>query len=684
MTGEVIYDTGNPVPSADAYDRHDNTRVFDALLNTLDLSVTGRTGRQLKSWAGYGEDFNQFLINSGFEPAHLTYVDGSPLTVNRPTQLIDRAGSVYRIKMPQTLPYVLTGTWATDSSKLVEVGDQPLREELAAPSGATRIGYDGGTTVQTVKDRLGKVVMATDYTFLKAACDANLNVLVPPGTYDVTTLITVRDNQTITFMPGAIVTQKALGNAGIFSFPAGVKNVLIQGRGSLRGPAYGRVPTPAPVYPQSSGAIRMTGTAANPIVSPTILDLIIEGWDDYGIFSENCQNFKFDYLTIRDNGRDGIRLYGAADGTTNFNRISNISPGFGGVAPNLNVYGITYTRRADPVANPLVTNPPSRRCGAIGNVVLDCPTWKALDTHGGEDILFGWNIVRNAHIAIGIDEGDTTGQTDAPPRRIKAIANDLTRGAGNPGGAGINISSSSAANMGEDCDLSSNTIRGFGGIGTGGLNIAYQRRLQVNGGHLIDSIIAGVNIPSGVRVTGLRLNGLTIKDVLADGATPALAAIAVQAVEASGVIDGLTLVRETGTLTGLSLVAPTAGYGLKLGGEIDQQGTVTLYAANARARVVGGSSVTGASAYCRVTSAGALSNNYGIASVSYVSAGVYDVVLAVDGISTSDLCPIANRRSTSDGSIAAIPTSVNTIRVRTWNAAGAPTDTEFGLVVHGR
>jgi hypothetical protein len=72
-----------------------------------------------------------FLEAMGFEAAHLVYVDGSPLTVLRPTQLIDRAGSVYKVKQPASFPVVLSGTWATDQNLLVDVGDASLRMVLA-------------------------------------------------------------------------------------------------------------------------------------------------------------------------------------------------------------------------------------------------------------------------------------------------------------------------------------------------------------------------------------------------------------------------------------------------------------------------------------------------------------------------------------------------------------------------
>lgn len=130
----TTYNTGNPVPSADARDRYDNSQTFDEVVNgTLD-SYVNRVGNPVKSLAGMNNEFNQFLINSGFEPTHLIYVDGTPLTVARPTQLIDRAGSVYRVKMPAVFPVNLSGSWSADQVLLVEVSENALRQELANTS----------------------------------------------------------------------------------------------------------------------------------------------------------------------------------------------------------------------------------------------------------------------------------------------------------------------------------------------------------------------------------------------------------------------------------------------------------------------------------------------------------------------------------------------------------------------
>lgn len=135
----TTYNTGNPVPSGDARDRFDNTQTLDEFVNSPAVSTTTRTGAVRTTLAGINYDFNQFLLNSGYESTHLAYVAGQPLQVNRPTQLIDYNGSVYRIKMPATFPVMLTGNWATDSAKLLDVGDQSLRTELAAPGSQVSI-----------------------------------------------------------------------------------------------------------------------------------------------------------------------------------------------------------------------------------------------------------------------------------------------------------------------------------------------------------------------------------------------------------------------------------------------------------------------------------------------------------------------------------------------------------------
>lgn len=134
------YSTGNPIGSMSPKDLYDNASNLDDLMLGPVPSYPDRLGKQRQSWSGIEKLVADFLQNMGFEATHLTYVDGSPLIVLRPTQLIDRAGMTYKIRTPATFPFTLTGTFATDAPNLIDVGDAALRADLAALTGAQNVG----------------------------------------------------------------------------------------------------------------------------------------------------------------------------------------------------------------------------------------------------------------------------------------------------------------------------------------------------------------------------------------------------------------------------------------------------------------------------------------------------------------------------------------------------------------
>lgn len=145
--------TGNALGSDAPLDLLDNAENFDYFSLGSEPSYPDRLGEARKSIKGMEYDFAELLLKSGFESAHLTYVVGTPLSVARSTQLIDYSGSVYRVKMPSAFPVALTGTWATDAPKLVDVSDLSLRLELASSVGAGSVKWNG-RTVGSWLDRL--------------------------------------------------------------------------------------------------------------------------------------------------------------------------------------------------------------------------------------------------------------------------------------------------------------------------------------------------------------------------------------------------------------------------------------------------------------------------------------------------------------------------------------------------
>lgn len=144
----TTYATGNPLGSKDPRDLYDNAENFDAAMNDrVNTTWNDRFGVTRPTLKGYEEQFNYFLAGSGFENPPLIYVDGSPLTVDRATQIIDRGGNLYSVKLPSSFPVVLSGNWSEDEDLLVVRGDQSLRQEITSTSPSEGSSIIGNSTV---------------------------------------------------------------------------------------------------------------------------------------------------------------------------------------------------------------------------------------------------------------------------------------------------------------------------------------------------------------------------------------------------------------------------------------------------------------------------------------------------------------------------------------------------------
>lgn len=176
----TTYDTGNPVPSGDAYDRFDNSQTLDEVVNSPAYTAKTRLGKDVKTLAGLENDFNLFLQGTSFEFPPLVYVDGSPLQVDRATQLIERDDILYGVKLPQSFPFMLTGSWAMDEPFLTVRNDQSLKQLLAQPDGATLSGY----RERDVFSKLSETISPEDFGVTGTADDTavfNLFLAALPG-----------------------------------------------------------------------------------------------------------------------------------------------------------------------------------------------------------------------------------------------------------------------------------------------------------------------------------------------------------------------------------------------------------------------------------------------------------------------------------------------------------------------
>ncbi|ENJ7662107.1 glycosyl hydrolase family 28-related protein [Pseudomonas aeruginosa] len=208
----TTYATGNPLGSKDPRDLYDNAENFDTAMNDREnLAWSDRFGVSRKTWFGLEQQVADFLAAQGYEPVPLEYVDGSPLTVDRPTQLIERDGNLYSVKLPASFPVELTGNWATDQNLLVAQVDRSLRQQLRDSGGSGMVGFNASEsypsdTVGYEVKTLGalKVVVVTNYgatgngttddtAAIQAAITAagqNADVVFPSGTYLITSTLT--------------------------------------------------------------------------------------------------------------------------------------------------------------------------------------------------------------------------------------------------------------------------------------------------------------------------------------------------------------------------------------------------------------------------------------------------------------------------------------------------------------
>lgn len=94
-------------------------------------------------------EFDQFLLSSGY--VFLGDYENGPYTITARNQIVRYQNELWRLNAATNPPYRTTGinstSWTTDVTRLVSVGDANLRQELASPSGASKVGLSHGGTL---------------------------------------------------------------------------------------------------------------------------------------------------------------------------------------------------------------------------------------------------------------------------------------------------------------------------------------------------------------------------------------------------------------------------------------------------------------------------------------------------------------------------------------------------------
>lgn len=142
--------TNKPIPSEDPRDLKFNAGKVDEEVNGSADYYTDRFSVQRLTNTGRNNQFQQFLLNSGYE--FLGDYENGPYTITARNQIIRYQNEFWRLNASTNPPYTTTGinstSWATDVTHLVSVGDANIRQELASISGLNLIGGLGYVTPQ--------------------------------------------------------------------------------------------------------------------------------------------------------------------------------------------------------------------------------------------------------------------------------------------------------------------------------------------------------------------------------------------------------------------------------------------------------------------------------------------------------------------------------------------------------
>lgn len=199
--------TNKPIPSEDPRDLKFNAGKIDEEVNgnadyytdrfgVQRLTNTGRNHQFHEQMTQQESDFQQFLLNSGYQL--LGDYENGPYTISARNQIIRYQNEFWRLNAATNPPYTTTGinsaSWATDVTHLVSVGDANLRQELSSETGASMVHRNTSPLDRIIRASLFEyltesdqqallttsgAVVAADYA-LKAAIAAGVMVLDIP------------------------------------------------------------------------------------------------------------------------------------------------------------------------------------------------------------------------------------------------------------------------------------------------------------------------------------------------------------------------------------------------------------------------------------------------------------------------------------------------------------------------
>lgn len=265
-------------------------------------------------------------------------------------------------------------------------------------------------------------------------------------------------------------------------------------------------------YNASGIAMSCVGTAGSPptnVYGPKIKDVELNGWGAIGFYAQYCNRAEITNSRLLSIGYAGVLFMSSINSIADYNYISDISPGTSG-----NAYGVTFTRDYGSL-----TQYPRSTGSACHNVITNIPVWKAMDTHGGENILFNDNYIYDCETGISITTSKTASVYDVSPQKVIAENNTVIYSSNNGAAkCGIELTggydSGTTYSYSSDCIIANNVIYGCGqdnNVNLGSLRIYATKNVKVVNNVIENSWGAGIQLT--IENLGMDVSGNTVIDV---------------------------------------------------------------------------------------------------------------------------------------------------------------------------
>ena len=265
-----------------------------------------------------------------------------------------------------------------------------------------------------------------------------------------------------------------------------------------------------------------------------IEDVNIHNMGFYGILAEFADNVKISNALIHDIGFAGVGGLSVKNMHIDSSHIKGISPGSKG-----NAYGVFYSRKG--AESSLEAHPRSSNSSVANSIIEDIPLWEALDTHGGENIVFNNNTIRNAKVGIAFVNATGKGGKELFGSQKCTAKSNRIEGIGK--GYGIVVAGSSSDNS-KGCTIEGNQLTKAGQQGnsiSGAIQASYTRDLVIKDNTLVHSYANGIHLYTHNQK--FSVTGNKVEDVQ-DNVYKVPSAIAFRSGNNSGTISGNTLLRK--------------------------------------------------------------------------------------------------------------------------------------------